>query len=110
MQFLKVLGLLSFLVTSNLAYAIAIYEKSHHQEDSSNFPQINQELQVAWESILTAPSNLLFSHPNSAFGEPDFVFRGSNSARKANAYIRYAATIKPGLDKQKIIFPFHTFL
>ncbi len=110
MQFLKVLGLLSILVTSNPAFAMAISEELHYQEDSSNSPQFYEELQVLGESILTGPSNLLVPQPYSASSVPDFVFRGSNSARKANAYFRYSATIKPALDIQKIIFPFHTFL
>lgn len=110
MQFLKVLGLLSFLVTSNLSYALAIHEEFHHQEESSNAPQFHEVLQDAGESILTTLSNPLVLPPDFAFSEPDFVFRGSNSARKANDYIRYSATIKPGLDIRKILFPYHTFL
>lgn len=110
MQFLKVLGLLSFLVTSNLASALAFYEELHHQEDSSNTPQFYEELQAQGESILTGPSNLLVPQPYTASNVPDFVFRGLNSATIANGYIRYSATIKPGLDMQKILFPFHTFL
>lgn len=110
MQFLKVLGLLSFLVTSNLAFALAIYEEFHHQEDSSNTPQFYEELQAQGESILTGPSNLYAPQLNSDSGTEDFFFRGFNSARKANDYIRYSVTIKPGLSIGKIIFPFHTFL
>ena len=110
MQFLKVLGLLSLLVASNLAFAISIDEERHYQEDYSNSLQFNEELQDLGESTLTGPSGLLVLEPISAFSVPDFVFRGSNSARKANDYIRYSATIKPGLDIHKIIFPFHTFL
>lgn len=110
MQFLKVLGLLSFLVTSNLASAFAIYEELHYQEDSSSSTQFHEILQDSGESILTAYSFPFFPNLNSSFPTTDFVFRGSNSVRKANDYIRYSATIKPGLDIWEIIFPFHTFL
>lgn len=110
MQFLKVLGLLSFLVTSNQAFAVAFYEELHYQEDSSNSPKFQEELQGLGESILTGPSSLLAPQPFSDFSTADFVFRGFNSALKAHDYIRYSATINPGLNTQKIIFPFHTFL
>ncbi|MFO8148102.1 MAG: hypothetical protein ACQEWG_04660 [Bacteroidota bacterium] len=110
MQFLKVLGLLFFLVISNQAFALAIYEEHFCQKDSSDFPQVQEKSQGLGESILTELSNLPVFQPISAFSKADFVFRGFNSVTKANGYLRYAATIKPGLDNQKIIFPFHTFL
>ena len=110
MRFLKVLGLLSFLVTSSLVYASANFEELHHQEESSNSPQFHEVIQNVGESILTAISNTFVPYTNAAFSTPDFVFRGSYSARIANDYIRYSATIKPGLDIRKILFPYHTFL
>lgn len=110
MQFLRVLGLLSFLVTSNLAFAISIEKDLHFPEDSSSSMQFNEELQDLGESTLTGPSGILILQPISTFKVSDFVFRGYNFARKAKDYIFYSASIKPGLNIQKIIFPFHTFL
>jgi len=110
MQFLRVLGLLSFLVTGNLAFAISIDEDLRFPEDSSSSMQFNEELQDLGESTFTGTSVILVLQPVYVFNVSDFVFRGSNSAQKANDYICYSATIKPGLDIQKIIFPFHTFL
>lgn len=110
MQFLRVLGLLFFLVISNQAFALAIYEENLCQEDSSDFPQVHEKSYGLGEGIPTELSNLPVFQPISAFNTADFVFRGLNSVAKANGYLRYAATIKPGLDKQEIIFPFHTFL
>lgn len=110
MQFLKVLGLLSFLVTGNLAFAISFDEEFYLQEDSSGSLQFEEKSQDLGESTLTGPSVILVVQPISAFTVSDFAFRGFISARKANDYICYSATIKPGLDIQKIIFPFHTFL
>lgn len=110
MEFLKILGLLSILVTSNPAFAMAIFEELHHQGDSSNNPQIQEEMLDLGESILTGSHNFPGLQSFPVFSAANFNFRGSNSVQIANDYIRYSATIKPSLDIQKVIFPFHTFL
>ncbi len=74
MQFLKVLGLLFLLVTSNLAFAISIDEERHYQEDYSNSLHFNEELQDLGESSLIGPSGLLVLEPISAFTLPESDF------------------------------------
>lgn len=110
MQFLKVFGLLSFLVISNLAFALVIYEELYHQEASPNPSQFQEELLGLGDSKLIGHTNIISPQPISPLSAEDFFFRGLNSVTKANSYLCYAATIKPGLDRQEIIFPFHTFL
>ena len=110
MRFLKVLGLLFILVISNQSFAMVFFEELHFKGDSSNNPQIQEELLDLGESILTGSSNFPAPQFFTAFSAVNFDFRNSNSVQIANDYIRYSITIRPSLDIQKVIFPFHTFL
>lgn len=110
MQFLKVLGLLTLLVTGNLEYAFATYEKISHEElvtGESQYVEVNQD---PGASMLTGSYNsLIFNHTQCSV-VVNFDLRSSYTAVLANTYIFYSAQILPALDVQEIIFPFHTFL
>lgn len=110
MHILKVLGLLTVLLTGNPGLAFANPEAISFEETASNSYLFAEEFQEPGESILTGTPNPLSFHQFQALHIPDFEFRSSYYALRAKIYISNSAFIDPAGDVQEIIFPFHTFL
>lgn len=109
MQFLKAIGFLLLLISSNIGLACTSLPVEEQFDENQITFQVSEDVQELFQSTLTAPS-VVSNSPLVSVEIPDFVFSSSKRESEAVRYVAFSRSIIPGLTVTKLIFPFHTFL
>lgn len=109
MRFLKGIGFLLLLISSNIGLAYTSLPDEKKIDENQITFQFSEDVQELFQSTLTSPS-AVNHNPLLSADIPDFIFSSSKREDEAVFYIAFSRYIIPALTVTKIIFPFHSFL